>query len=702
MEIITDLQKTIISASFMKQPAFFCKLIENYIEFTNILSNADTKFATHLAIDLFQVQDFSVANIVPNCTYKSIEITRIESLNNLLLINVRLLTHAALELVNFENDLLIKCCRCVINVLKNANFNIKSMCIRYFTKLFRNVIELDSELQPVIVTIMESIEEIETHLKIWIHHKLIKTEDISNYVNVVTEFLECSHIVKLFQIDWLCKASHIGLNMLLTHQKMKVTVYDKIILSTYKFLKSTIVIVNDPVLHSHVCEIIEKTQNDDCIFSKTVELLEFIVSEQLKDSQLIGWHFVDTKLANILKERNVCVRIAFEQLQCFRSIFNTARNIEHSLSIYLQQEMCKNSLASDADLVLALRRVSGRVVRQCDRNLFTNLDAVSTLVLKRFSDVLALDNSLSIDTSTLLLISEIAIGILSLSDCQEIDDYLQLQLLLYALCPFIQFSELLYNHFQQAFETVSVRIKEILETAMQSNSTDTWKTSALQLITGISLEFISTKDKDIFMDFINQIFSNIKDAQYQNQIMELSLSYIIQDSYRLENYETYLKLTMNDAKNHLAVSENLRNFLCLSSGCSYVFKSVKNKLFQYKIVCQNCDLTKPMDQNDSSESTQFSNLLQKTNGKYVQTPNIRFNFNEKCCFLYFRLFSSADTQIRTNMTDCVPSLLNHLNKYCFEKACMNLWLSPMMDDHLEIRLSMSKYVNMILWALYVS
>lgn len=144
-EVIMKLQKTILSASFMEQPAFITKLMHIYIEFTYLLLNVNPKLNTALRTDLFQVKDFHLATIISNCCYKSIEITRLQSIT-LLLINVGLLTHAALEVIHFESDLLNKCFSCVMYALKMVNLHIKRKC----KCEYHGMCKADSELCAIV------------------------------------------------------------------------------------------------------------------------------------------------------------------------------------------------------------------------------------------------------------------------------------------------------------------------------------------------------------------------------------------------------------------------------------------------------------------------------------------------------------------------------------------------------------------------
>lgn len=688
----------------MKQPLFFNKLIMNYIEFTNELSNADFKFTKPLTISLFQVKDFDIGSIVLNCTYKPIEIRSLQSLNSLQHTNIRLLSHAVTQMTRFENDLMVKCTRCVLTAFESMDLNIKTICLNYFIKLFCHITEMNAELQSIFIAILNHIADIERRLALWLQHKTIKNEDVVAYVQSTVELLENPHITTLLQETSLIDASHSCFTILNVHHNEKVAMCDQIMVSVYKFLKSAFSIVNDAQLFANLRALLEKHENNNAIYGQTIALLESVAIHEIKENELQSWQKVNQKIQNLLDQNDAAqyTHTVLDQIKCFRAIFETARKIEHNITIHQQQKYCKAPTTSSdlKNMSSHLITLNAKNLDCGDKKLFTNLDTIISKILKKFQSFISSNCPLS-DTM-LLLISETSIELLGLSDCHEIDDYLQLQLLLFALSPLLRYSELLYNHFQQAFETIFDRVNKILETA--SAVKQSWRTSALELITKLNLEFLSIKNRDILMDFVMQIFSCMKETEYQKLIMEISIGLIIQDSFRLEIYENFLRSKMDDPKNHLAISEKLRSFLCLSSGSCYIFLTNKNDVYRYKILCKNCDLNLKQKQGEMelTESDLFINLLMKTNGKFVLSPKITYKFDANCSNRYFGLFNSADTQIRTNMTECIPALLNHLSSFSFQSQNVDHWLDPMMDDHIEIRLSMCQHINVIPYLIQVN
>lgn len=685
-----------MSASFLKQPALFCKIMNKYIEFTTLLVNATVNFTSPLRVDIFQTEELDVTTMVENCTYKPILIKDIGSLNNLLYTNVELLTHAIQEVASFENELKVSCTKCVLETYKSCHLRIKKRCLQYFTALFRSSVNMDAELQPIIVTLIEYFGEVEMRLPIWMDQKLVKAEDITEYTKRAEEFLDSPNIVKLFRPTFLRQASHVALDVLSTHHETKVVVYDGVIGAIYRFLTKNIGLVNDAKLYTSVSELVRSTQNKCDEFSQAVDLLKFVVGDQLLNSNVAAWEMVDQNIAQMLNNE----MSPKSHLMCLRAIFSTARKIEHNYSMHLQQQKAKSYTSQPVDLT-AIRQLNDKPIStNCSRHLFGNMDAISRYVLRCIGQLLT-SNEERTSMEEIVLISELAIGMLSVSDCQDIDDYLQMQLLLFALCPYIQFSDLLYNHFQQAFETETKHIKEILFANRRPEFMVMWLGDALMQLSNLNLDYLSTKNKEIFMDFTLQMFASITDPHHRNQIMEISIGLIIQDCYPVQNFHEYLLDAVNNDNNQMAVSENLRNFLCLATSSScHTFQTVKNDRFKYEIICRDCDLRR--SHGITMDASGFLHLIDKVNGKYVQTTKNSHIFTEASSWKYFQLFLSEDPRIRCNMVRCVPALLNHLYEYCFNEKYMDLWLSPVLDDNFEVRLSMVTYVRYFQSAVRVS
>lgn len=698
LDTSTNLQKSILSASYLKQPTLCNQLLTKYIEFTNLLSNGPVQLTKPIVATMFEVEEFDMATIDENCSFKPIKITNIQSQNHILMVNVKLLGYIAIEMVNLNAERTIQCTECILNTFKNATIQIKSACLRYFSNLFKSTLTLDQTLQPMIVWILECIEEIESRITLWLHHKIAKPDDIEVFIGCVNDFLDNQYIGKLFDAEYLRKSINICLRILRTHHNLRIQYYDKIIPSVYAFIKMVSCDVGDEYLHTHIYQFVNVTLSNDIDFQKNFELLGPVVLEEMKNDQIKSWCLADRKIQEILNQQNQTTEATINHLKCLSTIFKTVRFMEHNLMIHLQRELCSKTILTednnndnnDIHFINDLRKVFTTHVEKFPRRLLPQLDVLSKYLMENFSLLLISKYSPLVDTTTLLLFTDLAIAILSVYDAMEIDDYLQSQLVLIALCPFIRCSELLYNHLQATFEEETKRLNKIMESPfVRNNEVATWQEHVLQMISTINLKYISTKNKDIFMDIFGQICSNLKQPECLEQIMNVLVSCVIQvNTYSISDFEKFIKTIALDPNNHLVISRHLCGFYCISSGLTYIFQTNKANTYPYKVICPKCDTHLRFNGNDAKVMLQ---LLDKTNGRFVRNLTTNYNIQDKFHMNYFKLFKSEERQIRANMSFCLPSILNHLDLERYIDA-VDYWLNPIIDNEIDIRLWMKRYM----------
>lgn len=701
MEASTNLQKTILSAGSLKQATLCNQLLDKYIEFTTLLASGPVHPAKPLTVTMFEVEDFDMTVIDRDCSFKQIKIANIQSQNRILMSNIRLLAHISLEMCNKDTPRSTKCTQCILNTFSSiSNIQIKTKCLQYFTKLFKHSLRLEKCLQPMLVWILDCIDAIESRIVLWIHHKLVKSDDIELYIQSVCELLDSQYIVKLFHADHLRQAINVCVKMLRTHHDLKVPAYNRIVPFVYALIKSIPSDVADEFTHTNQYQFVKATLNNDADFHKNIELLGLIVLEQMKNGHLQSWCLADEKIKAIFNQStNATTDMIINHMKCLSSIFKTVRFIEHNLTVHLQRNFCNehtsNNVATGVTLNHTdLHKTFSTHMATFPARLLPQLDAIGKYVVEQFSLLLKSKYSPLVDTATLLLFTDIAIGALSVFDANEIDDYLQSQLLVIALCPFVCSSELLYNHFQQTFDDEATRrLQRIMETPFLRNADieQSWQVHVLQRLAGMNLKYISQKNTDIFMDILGQICVSLKQPDHLDQMMNVLVSCVIQvNTYSIGDYEKFIKSIANNPNNHLVVSRHLCAFYCLSSGFTYIFQTFKHGTYSLKVVCSKCDAQFQFNGNESKVLAQY---FDKTNAKFIHTLTTHYNIQDDSSHKnYFKLFKSNDYQIRANMSFCLPSILNHLDLARYTCA-IDFWLNPITDDEIDIRKWMVNYMH---------
>lgn len=692
----TNVQTAILSASLLKQPALCDQLVNKYIELTDQLSNETAQSIKPLNVTLFQMEDFDLKTINENGTYRPIKISDTKAQNHILMANVRILSHICILMVELEKELVYKVTICLLNAFLNGNLRIKSKCLRYFTLLFKNAIALDERLQNLIIRIMDGINEIADRITLWMHHKLIKNNEIEKFVTSCNALLSSQFIMKHFNVDSLRGAVDACLKLIRSQSKNHVKPYERILPFVHDFVKMVLADVGDSSSYNNIFQVVQTAfdgfGDETC---RGIELLGIIVLNEMKDGTIQSWYLVDEKLNKMMSNSNPTGQMIMEQLKCLHYILKTAQYIEHSLTVYLQRQLCeKMCLApeNESEVNVNVRKVFAKHMNENSKRLFRNLNDVGKFVLKKFSELLTTKYNPMVDTTVLLLFADIAVGILSIYGSYEIEEYLQSKLMLFAFCPFVRCSELLSNHLQMAFERETIRINKIMETPFVRDSINgAWQTTALQSIVKLNLEYISTKNKDFYMDFLSQIFNNeFNQSTVLDDILNILMNCVIQvNTYGIQEYEKFLNNMANNPANHLVLSQQLREFYCLSSGNSYIFQILKGDRIYHKVICPTCHVHL---NTDDSEAGRLQNLIDKVGGKFVRTFKTNYKVREENHLKYFKFFASKEHQIRAAMTFVLPSILNHLDMKKFHNV-INYCLDLLVDNETEIRVGVANHIG---------
>lgn len=686
-----------MSASFLKQPSLFRRIFEKYIELLDLMNGCDKRFKNSLQLNVFHEKDFDISSISQGCTYKSIDIQSIGTLNELMKMTVRLLTHAAAESAIFFKPLHLKCAQSVSKAFHIAPLAIKTLCLRYFTGLSHRVRKTDIEFQDHLIGMLEGIADIESQLKMWIHHGKMKSEDIAKYIQSASELIESGVSAKLADNDCIASIISASFRIISTHLKLKIPGYDEIVRSAYKLLKLALPVADNNNCSAQICQLIQESQNNVDDFTQSVSLLVHVNGKEATDV----WSLIEKQTESLTKTES-SVAVVEQNVKCLSVIFQCVRNIENKIKIEEQQEKCKQLDALHENVSAELTKIGTDIsTLKAQKFGFGNFESLIGKILKLFNHVLK-EESIVMDRKTLFLISELAMMALSLSTSNDMDEYVQLLIMLFALSPFVQFSELLHDHFQQAFDPPTDRIGNLFGSQSHSrrDSVDT-KLEALKMVRSIEAGYLTSKNREILMDFVMQIAESMNAPQYRNILLEIVISAAIQDAFNLNNFNCLVRSSACNRDTQLAFSAHLKTILCLSFGSCAVFKVTRANRISYEIACHHCDGIGGKS-GESENGKYYSDLIEKHNGKYVRRPNKAIEFDEELTMATFQLFASRDATVRNNMIECIPSLLVHLDRNCFEKRYVDLWLKPVIDDDPANRISMSRQIGCVQKALFVS
>lgn len=672
----------------MKQPDLFDILISRYIEFTRILIDADKNLSHPLVINVFQRSEFDMRTIVPNCQYKAIEITKIQSLRKMVHTNVRLLKHAIVQAGSKQVAFVQECNGIVMDVFRTMELKIKIVCVKYFIKFFTAAEQFSHAQQAILCNILKGALELESKIDVLKLHNVANDDDVKEFVETICVLLECNGFTKRFSHEMLTQVGHICVDILRYHfaNGTATPAYDPVVRPIVKILNSSPVSVE-------LWRLFLSTDSSR-YFPMDLTSVSFAVNQEPNEIKAPFWEISAMKLNLVCSKESESREDASKELNLVKLILNNARNFEHRCQIHQQIQWVKETKTNDFNAIVdKLKDVSFRGSNpNKPRQLFPNMEALASCLMKKLLDLID-PKTVPTTIADLLLVTEISVEILTLSDSQDMDDYTQLQFLLLAFCPLIKWCDLLNEHVKQEFPDVSVIVHSILEAA---SSGDTVIEKTLTAISNLNIQFLSSKSRDLLIDFMHQIIKSVKDPAGHKQITNILINCLMQDSYTSEQMENYLTHLMSDESCNIAVPEGLKSFLCLSHGPCIAFYVCRNGKYVNELCCKMCEYNNQME-----KDTLLTGFKQNF-GKLVIPPKISRRSQSNSDVNYFKLFQMSNPAVRANMTNCIPALLNHMPAMAFQAENVRIWLSPMLDDHSEIRLDMARNMKIIPELLQVS
>lgn len=693
-KVIVDLQKKILSASLLKQPSLFRRIFEKYVDLLETMSKYDKTFKQSLKLNQFREINYDITSISPGCTYKNIEIENLNVLNHLIKIVLRVLSYTTAESAIFFDDIYNRCNRIIIDIFLSSHLTIKLYCLRYFTKTSYRDKKCDVKFQEYLSVLIEGIADIESRLRLWIDYGNVRSEEIAKYIQAACELIERGISMKCIQQnEYIPSMITSAFHIVSTHNKLKVPGYDEIARSAFKLLKSALSSLNNCNHTVEINQLIFDSKNHIEYFTQSICLLLFA---DINES-VTTWTFIDKQMQQLTKHDN-SINIIVQNINCLSSILLCVKNIENKIKICEQKEKCQTIDEQNDVIIIELEKIPVESNKLNGKKyFFSNYEEILKNMLNLFNFILR-EKNINIDRKTLFIISELSMLALSISDAKDIDEYVQLQIMLFALCSHIQFSELLYDHFQQAFDSSATKIKQLFNShvTQQRESIDL-KLNALKLLRNIDAEYLTSKNREMLMDFLMQIVPNMNDSHYRNILLEIAINAVIQDAFNLENFKCLVRSSTFTEETQLALSAYLKRILCLLHGNCIVLRIIKCNRIHYEIVCKHCN-----QRNRNENGKFYLELIEQFNGKYVRLPRTAIEFDEEFCLQIFKLFLSSDQSVRNNMIECIPTLLAHLDRYCFHKQYVDLWLRPVIDDQSMNRIAMSKQIGFVQKVLRVS
>ncbi|EDS36403.1 esr1 protein [Culex quinquefasciatus] len=186
----TDLQQTILAASYLKQLWFFYEAGSKYLEMLeqlNQIGPADSE--VNVQLKTFHMPDSVFRRIECSCVIEPIVVpdvpTKIKLIENSL--------HILSQLVSLEDEqanrpFRERCASSVLNTLTHGSLNEKSLCLLFFVKYFKKVAEFTPDLERLVLEVLIVVDVTLERSDRWLRSEIIKPKALEKFKSTLMSF----------------------------------------------------------------------------------------------------------------------------------------------------------------------------------------------------------------------------------------------------------------------------------------------------------------------------------------------------------------------------------------------------------------------------------------------------------------------------------------------------------------------------------
>lgn len=639
--------------------------------------DADKNLPTPLIVDIFQQNEFDMTSIVASCQYQRIEIVRIQSLRKLVHTNVRVLKHAIVQMANHEKALTHKCNTLILRVFATMDLPIKVVCVKYFVKWLVSDFEIDENQQEIMCCILDGAMQVMSMADVWLNHRIVTDDDLKAFIDVVCELVACPRIPS-FSDRVLAQTARMCIQLLQQkHCATTANVFNRLTQAVFKCVVNILDHLKNVDVEEDLYHFLLSAAGNEFLANVDVHLMGRSISFGKTANQSSLWTVIAGRMAELCAEQPRTIEDLYRCLCTVKMVLDTAKSIEHRHVSAQQVKLVRDKRdghISNEDITRC-----STALRDIQLRLFPNIDAAAGCILQQLTKIVTHDAGRN-SAAYLKLATEVAVDLLTISDGQDIDAYVQLQLLLIALSPLMSLSELLKNHVLQEFAQI---------VAAARNSPALIE-STMAMLCQFNLEHLSSGNRDLLMDFLQQIVGNATGTMHHRSLTKILINFLIQEAFRIDQFENFLKIALNNADNHQLITDDLKSYLCLAAGNCNAYQFYRNGECRITVQCTICD-----GDNGQHTNVSLADELEQLNGKLLLTPGSLRRSQFTHSFNYFHLFQSSDTAVRMRIVKCIPALLHHMTPVALQLDNVRLWLDPMMDVDSVIRYQMAKNLKII-------
>lgn len=281
-----DFQKSLLSASYIKQHWLFLKLVEKYAMFSVQLTQVDRALKEPFVVTTFQFDKFKETLLIPN-DYPSriVSIKNLSSLHFFAMANIKILTHAVSLLSNSNEPLVKRCMDGVLHSFDVMDFRIKTQALKF---LLEGTVHCNSRYGSSITQLLlQSFEAVNSRLNHW----NVVVDDVNDFDKTLTQFLCDERILTNFcdTTDGSGKVFDFCLALIDQRREFRSANFERLQAACYQRMNIVLMKHISPTLIQKVNEFIIRKQT---ITKESLDLLEYCVLEECKTADKVYvWEF---------------------------------------------------------------------------------------------------------------------------------------------------------------------------------------------------------------------------------------------------------------------------------------------------------------------------------------------------------------------------------------------------------------------------
>ncbi|XP_065080234.1 serine/threonine-protein kinase ATR-like [Ochlerotatus camptorhynchus] len=670
-----ELQKAIISASFVKQIWFLYDAADKYLVILDQLNSINSEMEPRL--EHFHMPDHYFVGLDCACVFAPIvvgsKITKVALTENCL--------HVLSQVVSLVDDssnrsIRERSAKSVMKTLNQGSLDEKTLSIMFFGQFLKLISVYTSDLEHLVGEILSIVETTLERFNRWLSSEIARVKSLEQFKTALVDFYSKLNGLKYgtYQSEQQNKLFQCSINIiknLMIIEKDAEDIKLKLLEQISRFMGGLL----NQCMSGMNCDLFDDIFSLSNQFPDLLSLLEVPITNELiaaknldEVSTLKQNHFWNRALDTV--EDDECKKKTLQKLYLRQKIIHLAVNVTFNYSCWSQREYNRT------------------------RSVVAFYGSLQPFLQKLFQDLL----EVAFNTDIILLVLDVCFDSILLKDFASVDVDFQKHICSWFLLPY---EPLVTN---SVLSVIPENLKKKYYDYLQ-NSCD------IQLIKTKSLDQLCT----LSFNNINESVSDTLKTNLWTIITSIASSGDLEQTRILHSFYTNLLLSFKYppsllAKEMLLISlrtpelrhasvQNLNAHVCMKSGNFSIFEIKRESTLRRKYRCFVC---KPSADDTDIACTQTTATQKRE--PFAQSDGVRITPKSVTEFSEFDLsvedlellYRTEDNDTRVEMAKMLPVLLKHSAQLVTNEQIVQAWSGLITCNLVEVCITFSKTFPMLM------